>query len=215
MGFIQDFFGKTARDDLASGKAQADADLTGGYKTGRADIQSGIDRLDPIAQGGQSAYARLLNSLGVNGAGAQGGVESEYMADPIQNQLMDRITKANTRRFTSMMPGSAGNNSGAATQSLTNSLLANWKQYQDQLGGAAAPGIAATGQQAGFNKDQGDMAYGYGATQAGNDINYANARSQASQLGVNSLMKILGLGTQVATAVMKGGGGGGGGGGGA
>jgi len=199
MGFIQDFMGTTGRGDINAAKGRADSDLRTGYNTGRSDIGGAIDRLNPIAAGGQSAYARLLASLGVNGAAAQGGVEGEYMADPIQNQLMDRITKANTRAFTSR----GMNNSGAATQSLTNSLLANWKQYQDQLSGAAAPGIAATGQQAGLQKDQGDMAYGYGATQAGNDINYGNAIAATRTQGINSLVKLFGAGVQGASTMAK------------
>jgi hypothetical protein len=39
---------------------------------------------------------------------------------------------------------------------------------------------------------QGDNAFGYGATKAGNAINYGNAMAQAKGIGVNNLLGLAG-----------------------
>jgi hypothetical protein len=209
MSFIDDlvgnFTGSKSKADLARGKAQSDADLSTGYNTGRSDLGAASDRFNSFAQGGQAANTRYLDTLGINGADAQKTAEGAYFNDPVQNSLMDRITKANTRAYTAR----GMNNSGAATQSLTNSLLDNYRQYQSQLAGAGSQGLAATGSQANLGAQQGQMAYGYGATQAGNDINFAKSQSEAENTGINNLFKI----GQIAASAYGGRGGGGGGGG--
>jgi hypothetical protein len=100
-----------------------------------------------------------------------------------------------------MMPGSSGNNSGAATQSLTNSLLENYRNYQASLQGAGAP--TSLSAQAGLLKGKGDMSYGYGATLAGNDINYAKSQADMENTGINNLAKILGAGAEAAKTGSK------------
>jgi hypothetical protein len=201
MGFFNDFLGNftggQSRGDLTRAKGLSDAALKEGYDTGRSDYEGAIGRFDPYATGGGAAYKRYLDSLGVNGAEAQGAVEQGYLADPIQNQLMDRITKANTRAYTAR----GMSNSGAATQSLTNQLLANWKGYQDQLSGAGGTGFQAATGQAGIQRGEGDMAYGYGATRAGNEINYGNALAASRNTGINNLFKLGGLAVQGAKAM--------------
>lgn len=184
-----------AAKELAAAKAKADADLKSGYDTGRSDMGGAIDRLDDFSN--PAAIKRYYDSLGINGADALGGVEHDYMADPIQNALMDRITKANTRAFTSR----GMSNSGAATQSLTNSLLDNWRQYQQQLAGAGQTSLGAATTQSGIQKSMGDMAFGYGSTLAGNDINYGNAVAANKTAGANFLGTLAG---NVAGAVAKG-----------
>jgi hypothetical protein len=47
---------------------------------------------------------------------------------------------------------------------------------------------------------QGDMRYGFGATMAGNNINYGGARAQASTLGVNNLLNAAGTAAKAAAA---------------
>lgn len=196
MGFWDDlvgnFTGFKSGKDLEAAKAKSDAALKTGYDAGTANIEGAIDRFNPYAEGGTAANKRYLDSLGINGPEAQAAVEQGYLADPIQNQLMDRVTKANTRAFTAR----GMNNSGAATQSLTNSLLDRWKSYQDQLSGAGGQGFQAVGAQAGLQKGQADMDYGYGSTQAGNEINYGNAVAANRNTGINNLFKIGGIAAQ-------------------
>lgn len=194
--FIDDMFGNftgsKSRQDLQAGKTKADADLKTGYDTGRADIDTGIGRFNDYAAGGQTGFDSYLASLGLKGPGAAKTVADQYNSNPEYNAIMDRTTRANTRQFTGMGMG----NSGAATQSLTNRLLDQWGAYQDRLKGVGDTGMTATGQQAGLDKSKGDMSYGYGATQAGNDINYSNAIAKSRDTGINNLFSVIGTGVK-------------------
>ncbi len=202
MGFFgQLLSGKDSKADLADAKRKGDAALEEGFDTGMGKLDEAGHKLDAFSS--PNALKRLLDALGVNGPEAQAAVEGEYMNDPIQKQMMDRIASANTRRFTSMMPGSQGNNSGAATQSLTNSLLDNWRKYQEQLQTPAGMSQDAAKTQAGFLKDEGDMAYGHGATKAGNEINYGKERAGLESTGINNIIKLMGAGSEAAKAGAK------------
>lgn len=190
MGWWDDFTGKSARNDLAAGKDAANKEITGGETAGRADYDAGIARLDPYATGGEQGLDAYLASLGLRGTQAQQEVQGRYMADPIQNALMDRITKANTRQQT----GRGMGNSGAATQSLTNALLASWGSYQDRLKGVGDTGVQAAGGQSTLEAGKGDMAFGAGQQRAGIDIGSANALAASRSTGVNNILAAAGVG---------------------
>jgi hypothetical protein len=198
-GIFGNFNGAKSKADLARGKQQSDTDLEQGYNTGRSDLTGAADRLNSFATGGANANNRYLDLLGINGTDAQRTAQGGYLNDPMQNALMDRIQKANTRAYTAR----GMNNSGAATQSLTNNLVDNYRQYEQQVGQAGAQGLQATTTQSGIDTQKGNMAYGYGATKAGNDINYAKSQSDAENTGINNLWKGLGV---VANFVPGGGG---------
>ncbi len=206
MGFFDDlvgnFTGAKSRKDLTKAKEKADAALASGYETGRADITAGIGKLDPYETGGRAGFDAYLASLGLGGDAARRRVQDAYFNDPIQNALMDRITRANTRAFTAR----GMSNSGAATSALTNALLANYSAYQDRLRTVGDTGFQAAGGQAGLFKSRGDMAYGYGATKAGNEIEYGNAMAKSRDSGINNLFKLGELGVKAYSAFGGGGG---------
>lgn len=124
----------------------------------------------------------------MSGADAQRRVEDAYFNDPVQNALMDRITRANTRRFTGIGMG----NSGAATQSLTNALLDSYRQYQDRLKGVGDTGFGAAGAQAGINTQAGDTRFAAGQQRAAINMGAANALAGASSIGINNLLNAAG-----------------------
>lgn len=81
-------------------------------------------------------------------------------------------------------------NSGAATQSLTNSLLANWGAYQDRLKGLSETGQQAATAQAGLYAGKGDTAFGAAQQRAGIDTSAANATAASRSTGINNLLSI-------------------------
>lgn len=188
MSFWDDFTGASARKDIQKGKAQATGQINAGETAALGSFGTATGRLDPYATGGRSGFDAYLASLGLSGADAQKGIESTYFNDPIQNALMDRITRANTRRFTGVGMG----NSGAATQSLTNALLANWGAYQDRLKGVGDTGFGAATTQGGYDTHAGDTQFAAGQHRAGIDIGTANAIAQSRSTGINNLLNVAG-----------------------
>lgn len=76
----------------------------------------------------------------------------------------------------------------------------NYTNYLDRLGNLGAQGGQYAGQQSNIRLGQGDSAFNFGATKAGNSINYGSARAAASQVGVNNLLNIGGTAIKAATA---------------
>jgi hypothetical protein len=188
MGFFDDLLGITAKKAIQKGQRIALGDIGTGEAGALESFRSGTERLDPYATSGREAYDAYLASLGLRGDEARRGVQDIYFGDPVQNALMDRIARANTRRFTGIGMG----NSGAATQSLTNALLANYGAYQDRLRGAGDTGFQAAGAQSGIDTQAGMTRFAAGQQRAGINLGAANAQAQASGIGINNLLGIAG-----------------------
>ena len=213
MGWLQDFLGDSARDDIAAGAKSANANLDAGLNAGTqsyADAgRSAASRLDAFktyADAGTASAKRYADATGVNGVDAQRAVQQEYMNDPLQNMLMDRITRANTRAFTA----TGMNNSGAATTSLTNNLLDNWRNYQTSLKTGAdlgQMGLTAASGQAGIDQATGqaigDAQISTANQKAGIDTSQANATAGTRSTGINNLLNIASLGVQAYTGRPK------------
>jgi len=218
MSFFGDlagnFTGGRSRDDLARGRAQADASLEAGlqggldeYARGYGHLDEASARLDPYATGGRAGYEAYLASIGLGTDEARKKVQDSYFNDPVQNAIADRVTKANTRAQT----GRGMGNSGAATQSLTNALLERWGGHQDRLAGVGSQGAQVAGQQAGFSAakvgidtGRGDMRYNTGRDRAGMDISYSNAIAASRNTGINNLFQIGSLATRAMQAAASG-----------
>jgi hypothetical protein len=192
MSFWDDFTGKSARNDIEQGQTTALGNIDAGNAAAQADYARGTGRLDSYAAGGRSANDAYLASLGLSGDQARSKVQQTYMSDPIQNALMDRITRANTRAQTA----NGMNNSGAATQSLTNALLDRYKGYQDQLMGAGQQGMQAASGQAGIDTHAADTEFGAGQQRAGINIGAANAMAASRGTTLNNLIGIAGVGVK-------------------
>lgn len=227
MGFLQDlagaFSGKSARNDVAAGKAEATALSNQGLAEGTQDYARAASRFDPFADYADTGYQtsqagadlsrryadRYADATGVNGRDAQGRVQAEYMSDPIQNALMDRITRANTRAAVA----SGMNNSGAATQSLTNALLSRWDAYTQSLKtgvdmgaqlGAQGTQMGSLGLQgaagaAGMDQAIGDARISTASQNAGIATGAANATAGTRAAPLNNLLNIASVGVQAYT----------------
>lgn len=77
-------------------------------------------------------------------------------------------------------------------------LQQNYGNWLDRYRDAGSQGLQATGAQAGIKTGQGDNAYGFAATKAGNAINYGNAMAQSRGIGINNLFSALGTGVKAA-----------------
>ena len=188
MGFFDDFFGASQRRDIRRGQQQGIADVRAGETGALDEFGRATSRLDPYSTGGMDAYNAYLASLGLRGEDERRLVQDRYFNDPVQNALMDRITRANTRRFTGIGMG----NSGAATQSLTNALLANYGAHQDRLRGAGDTGMGAATTQAGIGTQAGLTRFGAGQQVAGINMNAANAMAASRSTGINNLLGVAG-----------------------
>lgn len=195
MGFLQDLTGSSARRDIRRGRDAANREITGGETQSRSDYDAGIGTLSPYETGSREGFDAYLASLGLRGPEAQQAIQGTYFNDPVQNQLMDRITRANTRRFTGVGMG----NSGAATQSLTNALLANWGGYQDRLKGLGEGGMQAAGAISGLQAGKGDTSFAAAQQRAGIQTGAANATAASRSTGINNLLNIAGTAVKAAT----------------
>ena len=187
MGFFDAFTGKSQRQDLERANAAANASLTQGYNEsmGRYDQAAGL--LDPYAQQGSemnAMYAALLR-------GEQPAVD-QFQANPILQGNIAQSSNAMLRYMNAR--GQAGG--GAGMQAAQRVGQQGAMSFLDRFRDAGQQGMQATGMQAGIRQGQGDAAYGYGATKAGNAINYGNAMSQARGIGVNNLLGLGGLGVK-------------------
>ena len=97
---------------------------------------------------------------------------------------------------------SGGGLANIAAQRVFQQSAGNWlDRYRD----AGQQGFQATNAQANIRAGQGDAAYGYGATKAGNAINYGNALAETRGIGVNNLLNIVGTGIKGYNALYGGG----------
>lgn len=189
MGFFDSFSGSAQRKDIRNAQATADAALSQGYTDAQGYYTQARDSLDPYAQGGQKGYTTYQDTLGLNGDAARAAAQAIYTSDPIQQQLAD--TQLN-RLFKQYNAGGMGN-SGANRLAASRAWLENYGNWQNQLKGVGDQGLQVAGTQAGLTQGLGDLAYGYGATKAGNAINYGNALAGTRNIGIQNLLNVGGL----------------------
>lgn len=188
MGFFGSFTGSDQRKDLRRADAQATAALDKGYgdSMGRYDDAYGL--YAPYAQQGSQANAFYNDALGLNGDAARATAQGTITSDPMWSGKLAQDQNAMMKYLNAR--GQAGG--GMAALAGQRLLYDNYSNALDRYRDAGRQGFEATGQQAGIRMGQGDNAYGFGATKAGQAINYGNAMAQARGIGVNNLMNALG-----------------------
>jgi hypothetical protein len=72
----------------------------------------------------------------------------------------------------------------------------NYGNYLNRLMGLGQQGQQVAGAQSGLQAQMGDNAMGYGATRAGQAINYGNAVADARGIGMNNVLGVLGTGAK-------------------
>jgi hypothetical protein len=199
MGFFGDFMGTSQQKDIRNADAKATASLATGYRDANQRYDQANALYDPYVQQGQAASSFYQNALGLNGDAARSQAQSTITSDPLfqgkfnqdQNAL---LTYMNAR-------GDAGG--GRAYAAGQQNLYQNYGNWLDRYKEQGNQGFQATGQQAGIRQGQGDMAMGYGATKAGQQINYGNALAQSRGIGVNNLMGLVGTAAKAYSAMYK------------
>jgi hypothetical protein len=91
------------------------------------------------------------------------------------------------RKYTS--PGS-GTGGGRLALAGARVGVENYGGWLNRLQGVGQQGAQTATQQSNIRLGQGDLAWGYGATRAGQETSYGNARAQAQSLGVNNLLNL-------------------------
>jgi hypothetical protein len=203
MGFIGSFLGndqkkileqqnEVARQALAKGRSQATA-ATEGAKTEALGI------LNPYQQAGSGALDTYQNALGLGGEQAQADYYQNAQFGPAFQAYQDRGVGA----IDASRAARGGLYSGGAMKELHDFGMKNFGMFdQDRLN--RLQDLSGRGQQVagqasnvvtGAGGQMADIASGFSQLDANQAINYGNAQSAASGIGMNN---ILGLGKMAA-----------------
>lgn len=212
MGFFSNlvdaFTGKSARQQIQTGTAEANAAIKEGLRDFKKTRQEGLEQslgfFQPELETGRPALAQIGNALGIFGPEAQSAFFNNFQNDPgflaSQQAGIDAINQAGASRGLSR--------SGGQLKSLFDFGQRNlFSQFQDRLSrlaniaglGSQAAGASADITQRAFG-DIGEAQFGAGQLFANNAINQANALAQASQMPINNIMGLINAGAQVGSA---------------
>jgi hypothetical protein len=199
MGFLSDlvgsFTGAAARKELQAGKTQADAALASGYGDARADYTNAMQSYDPYVQSGQQANTFYNNALGLNGDAARTAATNTLASNPIFSGELGADYMA-TQRAGNAAGWGAGKEALAGQRVYQQNAGSFLDRYRDQ----GQQGLQATGAKSNALMARGDLAYGYGATRAGNEINSANALAENRGTFARNVSGALGLGVNALNA---------------
>lgn len=188
MGFFDSFTGASQRRDIRNTNVQATAALDQGYNQSQGYYNQAADLFAPQAQTGQAASAFYDNALGLNGADARSQAQGVITSDPLWTGQLAEDQNALLKMMNAR--GEAGG--GKAYLAGQRVLAQNYGNALDRYRTRADTGAQALGTLAGIRTAQGDNAYGYGATKAGQATNYGNAIAGTRGMTVNNLMNLAG-----------------------
>lgn len=197
MGFFDAFTGASQKKTLAAADRKATAALDQGYGQTQGYYNQAASAYDPYVQQGTKASGMYNDLLGLNGADARSAAQGVITSDPLFQGGLAADSNALLRQLNARGQ-SAGGLSAIAGQRVLQQNYGNWLDRYNQAG---QQGLQATGAQSGVRMAQGDNAFNYGATKAGQAINYGNARAEAQGIGVNNLFNLAGTGIRAYAAM--------------
>lgn len=201
MSFLGSLTGSSQRKDLRVAQTNANAALDKGYADSMARYDQAAGLYDPYAQQGRQANDFYYNALGLNGAEAQTGAVDTLTSNPLFQGQLGQESNA-LAKLLNARGASGGGLANIAAQRVFQQSAGNWlDRYRD----AGQQGFQATNAQANIRAGQGDAAYGYGATKAGNQINFGNALAETRNVGVNNLIGLIGAGANAYNSLYNGG----------
>lgn len=201
MGFFGSFFGTDQRKDLKRSKAESDSALAQGYGDQTGYYNQAIGTLSPYQKQGTAASDMYYNALGTNGADAQTTAINTITSNPLFQGQLGQDSNAVARRLNAVGQGGGGL-ANLAAQRVFQQTAGNWlDRYRD----AGSQGFQASGAVAGLQQGLGDNAMGYGASKAGNAINYGNAIANSRSIGVNNVLGLVGTAADAYNALYNGG----------
>jgi hypothetical protein len=193
MGLLSSFFGKDQRRDLERARAESEAAMAQGAQQQDTRYSEAEGMYQPYAQQGQEANT-FYNDVLMN----RGDATERFSANPLFNGELASNFMAAQRAGNAA--GWGAGKEALAGQRVFGQTAGSWlDRYRDQ----GAQGLTATNQMAGLRAGRGDNAMGYGATRAGNAINFGNAMAANRNTGINNLMGLGGLAVNAFTGGMK------------
>jgi hypothetical protein len=190
MGLLGSFFGKDQAKDLAAAKGQSDEALAKGFNRAYGDYSNAAKGYDPYVQQGQEANALYSKML----MGDPQAI-STLTGNPLFNGTLGADFLA-TQRAGNAAGWGAGKEALAGQRVFQQNTGSFLDRYRDQ----GQQGLQATGARSNALMGRGDLAYGHGATLAGNEINYGNAMAANRSTGINNLMGVAALGVNALNA---------------
>lgn len=192
MGFFSDFTGASARSDINKANKNANAALDQGYNTSQGYYDKAASSFDPYVSSGTAGQKMYGDLLGLNGTDARSSAQGIITSDPLWSGKLGEDTNAVLKNLNARGMGA----SGTAALAGQRVLLQNYNDVLDRYQGMGQTGLSATGQQAGVRTAQGQNAFDYGATKAGNAINFGNAMAGTRNAGLNNVLAVLGTGAK-------------------
>jgi hypothetical protein len=204
MGFWDDFTGKSQQKDLTAANKTSEAALKQGYTQGQGYYNRAYDEFAPVAQIGTDQYGRgrgdtdvYRQAIGLGTPEEQAAAQDRYFNDPAYSRMMQPQFNAMMRYQNAR--GHAGDAKGAlAGARVANEGYQGWLDRTRDVGqnamqtGTGAVTNAATGR-SNVRAGQGEMAYGYGATRAGNAQQFGNAMAASRSTLSNNLLGLAGV----------------------
>jgi len=190
MGFFSSFTGSAQRKDIRNANNQANAALDKGYADSQGYYGQAASAYDPYVEAGSKGQDTYNALLGLNGADARSSAQGMLTSDPLFQGGLAQDSNALLRNLNAR--GASGG--GQAQLAAQRVLQQNYGTYLDRYRDAGQQGFQATGAQSNVRAAQGDNAYGYGATKAGQAINYGNAMASSRNIGLNNLLGVVGTG---------------------
>ena len=184
IGLLGSFFGSDQRRDIQSANRQATKALDKGYNQAYGDYTSAASSYDPYVQQGNAANAFYGNALGLNGTDAQSGAINTLTSNPLFSGQLAQDSNAMSRVLNAQ-GASGGGKAQLAAQRVFQQTAGNWL---DRYKGLGDQGLQATGAKSNALMGRGELSMGFGATKAGNAINYGNALAANRSTGINNLM---------------------------
>lgn len=201
MGFLQDLTGASARKDLRNAKKKSDAELQAGYDESQPFYEQAYGEYEPYATSGGEANRLYSAAIGLGSDEERAAAQERYFSDPAMAAVLDQSSNRLLRQL-----NARGNTyGGKAALAGARVGLENYSGWLDRLMGQGNQGLTVANARAGIRSGQGDLRYGFGATKAGQEINYGNARAENRNTGINNLLNIAGTATKaIGTAASAG-----------
>lgn len=195
MSFWDDFTGKSQQNDLRSANKQSEAALREGYTSARGDYNRAYNEYAPYVQVGQQGVADndiYRQAIGLGTADERTAAQDRYFTDPALERMLEPQFNA-MMRYQNARGSSVGGKATMAAARVANEGYQGWLDRVSNVGqNAMATGLNAAQGRSGVAMGRGDLAYGYGATKAGNAINYGNAMAQSRGILSNNLLGLAG-----------------------
>ena len=201
MGFFGSLTGSSQRRDINRANRSATNALNTAYTAANQAYDTASGLFDPYVQAGAKGQDTYNALLGLNGSEARATAQNMITSDPLWSGKLAQDQNA-ILAYQNARGDAGGGRAYAAGQ---RSLLDNYGNWLDRYQSAGRQGFEATGSKANIGMAKGDMAMGYGATKAGQAINYGNAMAQSRGIGVNNLMGLLGTGLKAYSTFSGGG----------